>query len=171
MSGYLLAEFATARATAEAARQAAEAGIPAEDLLSPNPLQGIEEHLAPAPAKAPIGWAMVIAGVVGAGLGYFMQWYSAVIDYPTNSGGRPLHSWPAFLVVPYETAILSAAVVGILAWLWLCGLPKLFHPLFAADAVEHATQDRYLLVFAQRDDLKPRIEGVLRPEAIHEVRG
>src|ERR1051326_1309072 len=100
-----------------AAEQAASCGRPAFDVLSPNPIAGITEHLAPAPAAPPVGWAMVIAGIIGALAGYAIQWYSAVIDYPVISGGRPLHSWPAFLLVPYETAILSAAVVGILTWL------------------------------------------------------
>lgn len=170
MSGFLLAEFATAHATIEAAQTAAQAGMPADDVLSPNPLAGIEEHLAPPPAKPPIGWVMFIAGAFGAVAGYAMQWYSAAIDYPINSGGRGLNSWPAFLLVPYETAILSAAVVGILAWMWMCGLPKLFHPLFAAKAVERAMQDRYLLLFKDRDELEAQIKRTLNPEAIHELR-
>ena len=170
MTGFLLAEFSTAGAAMEAAWRAAEAGIPASDVLSPNPLAGIEKHLSPTPAAAPIGWVMVIAGAVGAAAGYLMQWYSAVIDYPINSGGRPLNSWSAFLIVPYETAILAAATAGVLGWLWLCGLPKLSHPLFAADAVERASQDCYLLVFSARGPLRAQIEQVVRPRAIHEVR-
>lgn len=173
MSGYLLAEFATAHETLAAAEKAAAAGIPAEDVLSPNPLEGIAEHLAPPPAKAPIGWVMFVAGAVGAVAGYGMQWYSAVIDYPVNSGGRGLNSWPAFLLVPYETAILGAAVVGILGWLWMCRLPRPHHPLFAADIVERASQDRYLLVFPAGDRprariLRARIARALKPQAIHE---
>ncbi len=169
MTGVLLAEFATAHETLTAAAAAAAAGIPAEDVLSPNPLEGITEHLAPRPAPAPIGWVMFIAGAGGALAGYGMQWYSAVIDYPINSGGRGLNSWPAFLLVPYETAILSAAIVGILGWLFMCGLPRPHHPLFAADIVERASQDRYLLVFADRSQLRATIESRLRPHAIHEL--
>ena len=171
MTGFLLAEFATAHETLAAAATAAAAGIPAEDVLSPNPLEGIAAHLAPQPARAPIGWVMVIAGMVGALAGYSMQWYSAVIDYPINSGGRGLNSWPAFLLVPYETAILSAAIVGILGWLWMCGLPRHYHPLFEADVVERASQDRYLLVFTARSRLKAEIESALRPQAIYELGG
>lgn len=171
MTGYLLAEFATAHETLDASSKAADMGIPAEDVLSPNPLEGIAEHLAQRPASTPIGVVMFIAGTVGAAAGYGMQWYSAVIDYPINSGGRGLNSWPAFLLVPYETAILGAAVVGILAWLWMCGLPRPYHPLFDADVVERASQDRYLLVFPAQDQIKRQIERHLRPVAIHEFDG
>jgi hypothetical protein len=52
------------------------------------------------------------------------------------------------MLVPYELAILLAAFIGILAWMWLCGLPKLYHPLFDIPIVERANQDRYLLIFA-----------------------
>jgi hypothetical protein len=169
VTGFLLAEFATAHETLAAAAKAAAEGTPAEDVLSPNPLEGIAENLAPRPATAPIGWVMFTAGALGALAGYGMQWYSAVIDYPINSGGRALNSWPAFLLVSYEIAILSAAIAGILGWLWLCGLPRLFHPLFAADVVERASQDRYLLVFAARDGLKAEIERHLRPRAVYEL--
>jgi hypothetical protein len=169
MSGFLLAEFHTAHETLAAAAKAAAAGIPAADVLSPNPLEGIEAHLAPGPDRAPIGWVMFAAGALGALGGYGMQWYSAVIDYPINSGGRGLNSWPAFLLVPYETAILSAAVVGVLGWLWMCGLPRLYHPLFAADIVERASQDRYLLVFPARERLRMQIQRRLKPQALYEL--
>lgn len=170
MSGYLLAEFATATQAAEAARAAFEAEHAPEDLLTPNPTEGIAECLAPRRSKSPIGWVMFAAGVLGAVAGYFMQWYSAVVDYPIDSGGRPLNSWPAFLLVPYETAILSAAVIGILGWMWMCGLPKLFHPLFAAAATERAVQDRYLLVFQNDVALAQWINTNLDPLALHEIR-
>jgi hypothetical protein len=96
-----------------------------------------------------------------------MQWYSAVIDYPINSGGRPLNSWPAFLIVPYETTILSAAITGVLGWLWMCGLPKLNHPLFDAPVTLRATQDRYLLVFQNARGLPAWIDQHLKPIALH----
>jgi hypothetical protein len=169
MTGFLLAEFGTAHETLAAAAEAAAAGIPAQDVLSPNPLEGIVEHLAPRPVGGAVGWVMFTAGALGALAGYGMQWYSAVIDYPIDSGGRALNSWPAFLLVPYETAILSAAIVGILGWLWMSRLPRPFHPLFAADIVERASQDRYLLVFSAEDRLKPQIEQRLRPQAVYEL--
>lgn len=168
MTGFLLAEFATAHEALAAAAAAAAAEMPAQDVLSPNPLEGISEHLAPRPAGKAIGWVMFAAGVLGALGGYGMQWYSAVIDYPINAGGRGLNSWPAFLLVPYETAILGAAIAGILGWMWMCGLPHPHHPLFAADIVERASQDRYLLVFSARDRLKAEIEQRLRPHAVYE---
>src|SRR5262249_49496113 len=122
---FLLAEFATARAAIDAARRAQDQGHAAPDLLTPHPMEeDVADALEPPPAKAPVGWVMFIAATVGAVIGYAMQWFSAVIDYPIDSGGRPLNSWPVFLPVPYEIAILLAGICGILGWLFFCGLPK-----------------------------------------------
>jgi hypothetical protein len=170
MSGYVLAEFASAHETAEAVRKACEGGHAPEDVLSPVPIVGVAEHLArPRPAK-PIGWVMFVAGSLGAAVGYLMQWYGSVFDYPIDSGGRPLNSWPAFLLVPYETAILSAAITGLLGWMAMCGLPKLFHPLFEAGIVARAVQDRYLLVFVRDARLDKWVKEHLEPKAVYEVR-
>ncbi|MBV9992148.1 MAG: DUF3341 domain-containing protein [Alphaproteobacteria bacterium] len=163
----VLAEFSTAQAATDAVAAASRAGHPARDVLSPVPLEGTAEHLAPY-AKGKIGWVMFVAGAVGGLAGWFMQWYSAVVDYPIISGGRPMNSWPAFLLVPYEAAILSMGVVGLLGWMWMCGLPKLFHPLFAAPIVERAVQDKWLLVFESADAHWARAH--LGADAVHEVR-
>jgi len=109
---------------------------------------------------------MVIAGALGACAGYFIQWYSAVIDYPIISGNRPLDSWPAFLLVPYETTILGAGVVGMLGWLWFCGLPKLYHPLFEVPATLRACQDRYVLIFPASKNLDDWLKRNLHPLGI-----
>jgi hypothetical protein len=170
MTDLLLVEFSTVRGAIEAARAACEAGRPPDDVLAPVPVEGVAGYLAPPRKVRPIGWVMFIAGVGGAVIGWFMQWYSAVIAYPTNSGGRPLNSWPAFLLVPYETTILAAGIVGLLGWMWMCGLPKLFHPLFAAPAAERAVQDKLLLVFPLDDAIVSWVQANLKPDAMHEIR-
>jgi hypothetical protein len=169
MSEHLLAEFDTAGEAMGAARSASEAGHAPQDVLSHMPIEGIDDYLAQ-PSKPPIGWVMFAAGAIGAAAGYFMQWYSAVIDYPIISGNRPLNSWPAFLLVPYETNILAAAIVGLLAWMWMSGLPKPYHPLFYADIAGRAVQDRYLLVFPRDAKLAAWISTNLKPRGLHEVR-
>jgi hypothetical protein len=146
MTEPLLAAYENEEDVLAAARQASQSGHPAMDVLCHKPIEGITAYLAPPHGAPPIGWIMFGAAVFGAAGGYFLQWFSAVLDYPIDSGGRPLNSWPAFLMVPYEAAILLAGVVGVLSWLWLCGLPKLFHPLFDSSITERANQDRFILV-------------------------
>jgi hypothetical protein len=170
MKGFVLVEFSSARDAVAAARAAKEAGVPALDMLLPHALEGAAGHLAPAHRRKPIGWIMFGTAFLGAIAGYFLQWYSSLYAYPINSGGRPLNSWPIFVIVPYEAAILMAALFGFFGWLFLCRLPKLHHPLFAAESVERGVQDRYLLVFPREDGTAKKVRELLNPLSVEEVR-
>jgi hypothetical protein len=147
MSGPLLAEFGDADGLLRAARRISRDGHHMIDALTPFPLPELDEVLDIKPSRIRI--AMLIAGFGMAAFGYWLQWYSAVIDYPLNVGGRPLNSWPVFLIVPFEVGMLAAAIAGFVAFLVSCGLPSLHHPVFDVTGIERATQDRFFLLAEQ----------------------
>ena len=97
------------------------------DALTPCPVEELDDILRL--DKSPIRWPMLIAALVVAAAAYALEFWSAVYAYPIDSGGRPLNSWPIFLLVPFEVGVLAAAVAGFAALLVLCGLPRLHHPL------------------------------------------
>lgn len=98
--------------------------------------------------RSSIGIAMLITGIIAAAFAFGLQWYSAVLSYPLNVGGRPLDSWPVFLLVPFEVALLASALAGVVAFLREGGLPRLYHPIFSVPAFERASQDRFFLLIA-----------------------
>ena len=116
---------------------------------------------------------MLLAGIAGASGGFFLQWFAAR-DYPLNVGGRPLNSWPAFIPITFELTVLTSALVGVLAFLWLAGFPRLHHPVFADPRFKRASQDRFFICLRADDPLYAN-EGVRRaladaqPESITEV--
>ncbi|HVU33804.1 MAG TPA: DUF3341 domain-containing protein [Opitutaceae bacterium] len=118
------------------------------EVYTPFPSDEIDEEL-PGP-PTPVGAVMLLGGVIGGCGAYFMEWYAAH-DYPYNSGGRPLNSWPAFIPVTFELTVLCSAIFGLLGLLWLCRLPRLDHPLFSLPQFIRASQDRFFLAIRTDD--------------------
>ncbi len=155
MTRLLLAEFADSTRLLDAARRARRARYRLVDAFTPFPVEGMHELLDH--RKSRIRFAMFLGGIIMAAIAYGTEYYSAVIGYPYNSGGRPFDAWPAFMLVPFATGILIAAIAGFAAFLIECGLPHLHDPLFAVQGFERASQDRFVL-------------AVVRPDGDDEVR-
>lgn len=150
----LAAEFRDAGQLLEAVRRARrEGGYTRIEAYSPFPIDELDEALGRTRDHVP--WMVLAGGIVG-GVGTFaMEWYSAVVDYPINVGGRPDNSWQAFLPPAIEMTLLFAAVFGVIGMLVCNRLPRLHHPLFDVKAFERVSDDHFFLVL-QTDD--PRFE-------------
>ena len=145
----VMAEFASAEQLVAAVHQAREAGHERVEAYAPFPVEGLAEATGFRRNWVP---AIVLAGGLAGGIGgYFMQWYSAVVSYPLNSGGKPLHSWPAFIPITFETTVLCASFAAVLGMLMLNKLPQPYHPVFNAPNFALATRDRFFLVIEAND--------------------
>jgi hypothetical protein len=82
---------------------------------------------------------------------YGLQYWTNVVDYPINVGGRPLHSCPTFLPQSVIVGILLGAVAMIFGMLALNRLPELDHPTFNVEAFARASQDRFFLCIRSDD--------------------
>jgi len=140
MNGTLLAEFRDPERLKLALARVKESEHAALDALTPYPIEGLGAEFDG--GRSAIRPAMLAGGIGAAAFALTLEWYSALIDYPINSGGRPLNSWPVFLLVPFEVGILVAALAGVVAFLVTCGLPRLHDPTFATPGIERATQYR-----------------------------
>lgn len=150
MSTRLLAEFLDGETLKAGLTQVRTAGYDVLDAFTPYPLEGLADELGQ--ARSNIRPVMLAGGLGTAGFALALQWYSAIINYPINSGGRPLNSWQVFLLVPFEVGIFAAALAGVIAFFWSCRLPRLHDPLFEIPGFERATQDRYFLLAATERD-------------------
>ena len=149
-----LAEFKTPEDLLDAAKRAHDAGYRRIEAYSPFPVEGLEKAVGSYTDRIPL--ITLIGGIVGGVGGYFLQWYSAVIDYPINQGGRPYHSWPAFIPVTFELTVLGAALFALVGMLALNGLPRLYHPLFNVPEFELASRSRFFLCLRHDDRHHPR---------------
>ena len=108
----LMAEFGDANELVAATRQAYDAGYRKLDAYSPFPIEELAEAMGVHHTRLPL--LVLIGGICGAIGGYALQFWTSVIDYPINVGGRPLNSWPAFIPITFETTVLVAALTAVL---------------------------------------------------------
>ncbi len=151
----VMAEFASVEGLLKAARQVRDAGYRTIDAFTPFPIQDLPDAMGWRRTRMPL---IVLTGaIIGGCTGYFLQWYSAVIDYPLNIGGRPLHSWPSFIPLTFELSVLGGAVFGVVGLIVLNRLPQPYHPSANAPGFDRATRDRFFLVVESRDDTFDRV--------------
>lgn len=135
-----MAEFETADALVAALEAHRAAAVEA---FTPYEVEAVQQLLEP--KRSPIGWIALAAGLAG-GLGAFvLQWWINSVDYPLDIGGKPDFSWPAFIPITFEMAVLFAATATLIGALVLSGLPKLYHPVFDVPGFERASIDRFWL--------------------------
>lgn len=165
----LLAEFHDPSSLVAAAQRATEAGYRQVDAFTPFPVHGLDEALRFRDRRLPL--LVLGAGMIGAIVGFALQTWINVVEYPMNYGGKPFFSWPAFIPVTFEMTVLFAAVAAVVGMIALNGLPRPYHPVFNAPRFALASRDRFFLAIEAAD---PKFDRVTTREFLaslhaHEV--
>ena len=168
----LLAEFDNPSDLVAAAQRVRDYGYTKMDAYSPYPMHELDEALGIHDRRLPL--LVLCGGIAGCLGGYLLQYWTSVVDYPINIGGRPLHSWPSFIPVTFETTVLGAALAAVFGMLALNGLPMPYHPVFNVSRFALATRDRFFICIEARDlkfdrDATWRFLETLNPRTISEV--
>src|ERR1700744_3506191 len=114
----LMAEFDNPTDLVKAARAARELGYRKLDAYSPYPIEELNEalHL----HRNKLSLIVLIGGICGGLTGYLLQYYVTVWIFPANIAGRPLHSWPSYIIITFELTILFAALWATCGLMALC---------------------------------------------------
>jgi len=145
----LMAEFDTPAALLKATRSAYGQGYRRMDAYSPFPVHGLDKALGL--KKDRVAMVCLIGGILGGGGAYLLQWWINTSAYPLNIGGRPLHSWPAFIIVTFEMTVLFAGIFAFVGMLAMNKLPMPYHPVFNVDRFAAASRDRFYLCIEAND--------------------
>lgn len=144
------AEFETARGMVAALERLRGENLGRLDAFSPVPVPA-----AAAALRLPrehFSW-FALAGVLLGGAGMMgMCLYSTVYSYRFDIGGRPLVSWPAYVVPSFSFAMLAGTLAVVAAFLVFNRLPRLNHPAFNIPDFGRVTEDRFFVVVEARHD-------------------
>jgi len=144
----LAAEFDDAAQLVAAARAAREQGYHRMEAYSPYPISDLDEII---PSRNFLPAVVLIAGLLGTATAWVLQYGIAVWRYPLNVGGRPLNSWPSFIIIMFELTVLFASGAAFFGTLFFAGFPALYHPLFRVDRFRRVSQDGFFLCIEAND--------------------
>lgn len=127
---FILAIFNDEEDLIKGAEKARDKNIKIYDFYTPFPVHGLDELLGIKRSVLP--YVTFAAGATGLGIALALQIFTSAIDWPTNIGGKPFISLPAFVPVSFELTVLFAAHTTVLAFLVLNKLypgkqPNIFH--------------------------------------------
>jgi hypothetical protein len=155
----VMAEFRGPEALLEASQRTYAAGYRRIEAFTPIPIHGLAEAIGQADRKVQL--AVLGGGLVGMFGGFGLCTYTSTIEVPLlpamfsgyalNVGGRPLMSWPAFIVPTFETTILVAGITALVSMLVFNGLPMPYHPVFNDKRFVMASRDRFFLCIESVD--------------------
>jgi hypothetical protein len=145
----IMVEFDETEPLMRAAHAVREAGYTRMDSYTPMPVEGL---------TAAMGWRdklipllMLIGGFTGCTIAVLLQYSGMKWFYPLNIGGKPLNSWPQYIVPAFEMTIYFTAVTGVVSMILLNGLPAPYHPVFNVPGFENASLDRFYLCIESDD--------------------
>jgi len=145
----LVAQFDSVEAIKDAAERVRNAGYTKIDAYTPFPVEGLDLDLGMKPTR--LGWVVLIMGILGGLGGFWMQWWANTSYYAINIGGKPLNSWPNWIVIMYECTILFAGLTAGIFMIVRNGMPRPYHSIFNTPGFENAMRDRFFLCIEARD--------------------
>jgi Protein of unknown function (DUF3341) len=145
----LMAEFEDVNDAIVATQRASAEGYRKMDAYAPFPVEELSEALGF--HKNGVALICLIGGLLGCTGAFTLQWWINTISYPINIAGRPLNSWPSFIIVTFEMTILFSGLSAVFGMLALNGLPMPYHPNFNVPQFDRASKDRFFLVIFSSD--------------------
>ncbi|NTW26200.1 MAG: DUF3341 domain-containing protein, partial [Lentimicrobium sp.] len=112
--------------------------------------------------------AAFLYGFVGASSVLAFLYYTSVIDWPVNYGGKPTNAFPSFIVVAIILTILTVTIASLFTF----SARAAIYPGKAYELPdERSTDDKFVIVFDKttvKDSLE-KLTSILREQGALEV--
>ncbi len=141
-----------------------DAGFATPELMSPIPLEGVEEVLGE--KKSAIKRFTFFGSLIGGISGFILAAGTAVL-YLHPTGGRPIITFPPFLIITYELTILFGILFTVLGFFISARLPAIRNRVY----VPESAVDKFVVTVAcDNDEHFKRAEAILLEAGAEEVR-
>lgn len=150
----------------KAAAEVLKSGYTKFDAITPYPVHGMEE--ACGIKRSWIPYVTFVAGITGCFLAWLMEYWIAAVNWPLNIGGKPYHSFPAFVPIMFELTVLFAALSSVAALFYACGIPRVNPPV-----IDPALTSHKFAIFIPSDDTgynEQKVEALFRQLGAAEVK-
>lgn len=129
-----------------ATRATQRSGLTILDAYAPYAVHGLDAAMGLRRSRLPV--VCFLAAAVGAILKLWFEFWTTMVDWPVNVGGKPWNSLPAFVPVTFEVMVLSAGLTTVLAFFVVS---RLWPGKQAVLPVRGVTDDRFVLVVEESD--------------------
>jgi len=116
----IISSFADDAQAAHAIEELRAAQVGDFKTFSPIPSHKIEHAIGK--SKSPVRWIVLAGGISGVLTGLAIT-IGTTYEWRLNAGGKPLLSWPPFIVICFELMVLLGGIFGFLGVLGLSGVP------------------------------------------------
>lgn len=145
-SSFLVATFSDAEKLLHAVRAVREENLRIYDVYAPYPIHGLDAAMGVRRTRLP--WVTFVVGCCALALALTFQFYTTVLDWPLNVGGKPDNSTLAFVPICFELTVLLSGLATVAALFLRARLyPGKKESLFA----EGVTNDTFALVLRKRE--------------------
>ena len=112
-SRFIVATYSDAESLLRGVRRATEENFRVYDVFAPYPIHGLDHAMGVRRSRLP--WVTFLVGVGALTLALTFQFYTTVLDWPLNVGGKPDNSTLAFVPICFELTVLLSGLATVAA--------------------------------------------------------
>jgi len=162
-SKYLIGVFEAEETMMAAFRKMQEQEIEIEDVFTPYPVHEVLEKHGRRSRITIVGWFYGFFATIAV---LAFLFYTAVIDWPLNYGGKPSNAFPSFLVITIILTIFSITILSLFTFSWRANLwPSNEKPIYH----QGATDDKFVILVKKDKTDASRATSVMKESGAVEV--
>src|ERR1051325_3756879 len=146
MPKFLVATYSDSEALLRGVRLAREKNFRIYDVFAPYPIHNLDHEMGVRHSR--LAWVTFVVGCLALALAVVFQFYTTVLDWPLNVGGKPDNSTLAFVPICFELTVLLSGLATVGALFLRARLyPGKTETLLA----EGVTNDTFALALRRKD--------------------